>query len=59
MDSSFHNSFTELEYLLLGLVSAVPSFLIPMLFVGKIDADLVVAQVEFFKLLVCPVIGMT
>ncbi|WRX18167.1 hypothetical protein QQP08_010654 [Theobroma cacao] len=30
-----YESFTELEYLLLGLVSAVPSFLIPMLFVGK------------------------
>lgn len=30
-------SFTELEYLLLGLVSAVPSFLIPMLFAGKVS----------------------
>lgn len=29
-------NFTELEYLLLGLVSAVPSFLIPMLLVGKV-----------------------
>ncbi|XP_020968697.1 cycloeucalenol cycloisomerase isoform X3 [Arachis ipaensis] len=28
-------NFAELEYLLLGLVSAVPSFLIPMLLVGK------------------------
>lgn len=29
-------NFTELEYLLLGLVSALPSFLIPMLVVGKV-----------------------
>uniref|UniRef100_A0A7N2MN52 Cycloeucalenol cycloisomerase n=1 Tax=Quercus lobata TaxID=97700 RepID=A0A7N2MN52_QUELO len=35
-----YESFTELEYLLLGLVSAVPSFLIPMLFVGKADSFL-------------------
>ncbi|XLT07257.1 hypothetical protein HN51_046006 [Arachis hypogaea] len=33
-------NFTELEYLLLGLVSAVPSFLIPMLLVGKADRNL-------------------
>ncbi|KAL4295123.1 hypothetical protein AHAS_Ahas18G0296600 [Arachis hypogaea] len=33
-------NFTELEYLLLGLVSAVPSFLIPMLLVGKADGNL-------------------
>ncbi|KAE9467551.1 hypothetical protein C3L33_00546, partial [Rhododendron williamsianum] len=30
-------SFTELEYLLLALVSAVPSFVIPMLVVGKVS----------------------
>ncbi|XVF49655.1 hypothetical protein PTKIN_Ptkin04bG0030200 [Pterospermum kingtungense] len=30
-----YESFTELEYLLLGLVSAIPSFLIPMVIVGK------------------------
>lgn len=35
-----YESFTELEYLLLGLVSAVPSFLIPMLFAGKFDSSL-------------------
>ncbi|GFZ03806.1 cyclopropyl isomerase [Actinidia rufa] len=35
-----YESFTELEYLLLGLVSAVPSFLIPMLVVGKVDSSL-------------------
>ncbi|GFZ17418.1 cyclopropyl isomerase [Actinidia rufa] len=35
-----YESFTELEYLLLGLVSAVPSFLIPMLSVGKVDSSL-------------------
>ncbi|KAK6250232.1 hypothetical protein SCA6_004237 [Theobroma cacao] len=35
-----YESFTELEYLLLGLVSAVPSFLIPMLFVGKQSCNL-------------------
>lgn len=33
-------SFTELEYLLLGLVAAVPSFLIPLLFVGKVNYSL-------------------
>ncbi|KAK4747260.1 hypothetical protein SAY87_026297 [Trapa incisa] len=32
-----YENFTELEYLLLGLISAVPSFLIPMLYVGKAD----------------------
>ncbi|KAG2676164.1 hypothetical protein I3760_12G040000 [Carya illinoinensis] len=32
-----YESFTELEYLVLGLISAVPSFLIPVLFVGKAD----------------------
>ncbi|AES72340.1 cycloeucalenol cycloisomerase isoform X1 [Medicago truncatula] len=32
-----YENFTELEYLLLGLISAVPAFLIPMLFVGKAD----------------------
>ncbi|CAJ2644434.1 cycloeucalenol cycloisomerase isoform X2 [Trifolium pratense] len=32
-----YENFTELEYLLLGLISAVPSFLIPMLLVGKAD----------------------
>ncbi|GMN56650.1 hypothetical protein TIFTF001_025760 [Ficus carica] len=35
-----YERFTELEYLLLGLVSAVPSFVIPMLFVGKADRGL-------------------
>ncbi|KAJ0973059.1 hypothetical protein J5N97_021018 [Dioscorea zingiberensis] len=33
-----YESFTELEYLLLGLVSAVPSFLIPFVLVGKADS---------------------
>ncbi|OVA17535.1 Cycloeucalenol cycloisomerase [Macleaya cordata] len=33
-----YERFTELEYLLLGLISAVPSFLIPLLFVGKVDS---------------------
>uniref|UniRef100_A0A1D1YJS6 Cycloeucalenol cycloisomerase n=1 Tax=Anthurium amnicola TaxID=1678845 RepID=A0A1D1YJS6_9ARAE len=32
-----YERFTELEYLLLGLISAVPSFLLPLLFVGKAD----------------------
>ncbi|KAL6973064.1 Bifunctional protein GlmU [Sarracenia purpurea var. burkii] len=35
-----YESFTELEYLLWGLVSAVPSFLIPILVVGKGDSNL-------------------
>ncbi|KAL5077367.1 hypothetical protein RYX36_016351 [Vicia faba] len=30
-----YEKFTELEYLLIGLVSALPAFLIPMLLVGK------------------------
>lgn len=29
-------NFKELEYLLLALISAVPSFAIPMFFVGKV-----------------------
>ncbi|KAK6917177.1 hypothetical protein RJ641_017928 [Dillenia turbinata] len=33
-------SFTELEYLLVGLVSAVPSLLTPILFVSKVDGAL-------------------
>ncbi|BBH03684.1 cyclopropyl isomerase [Prunus dulcis] len=36
-DLRLWQSFTELEYLLIGLVSAVPAFLLPMLFVGKIN----------------------
>ncbi|RVW52646.1 Cycloeucalenol cycloisomerase [Vitis vinifera] len=35
-----YENFTELEYLLLGLVSAVPSFLIPMRFAGEVDRSL-------------------
>ncbi|GAV71169.1 LOW QUALITY PROTEIN: hypothetical protein CFOL_v3_14663, partial [Cephalotus follicularis] len=35
-----YESFTELEYLLLGLVSAVPSFLIPLFVTGKADSSL-------------------
>eukprot|EP00262_Sarcandra_glabra_P007794 TRINITY_DN20757_c0_g1_i2.p1 TRINITY_DN20757_c0_g1~~TRINITY_DN20757_c0_g1_i2.p1 ORF type:complete len:284 (+),score=14.31 TRINITY_DN20757_c0_g1_i2:181-1032(+) len=34
-----YESFSELEYLLLGLVSSVPSFLIPLLLVGKVDSS--------------------
>ncbi|WVZ96100.1 hypothetical protein U9M48_041781 [Paspalum notatum var. saurae] len=30
--------FTELEYLILGLVSTVPAFVIPLFFVGKADS---------------------
>ena len=29
--------FTELEYLILGLVSTVPAFLIPLFLVGKVN----------------------
>ncbi|KAK7350757.1 hypothetical protein VNO77_09687 [Canavalia gladiata] len=36
---NLYENFTELEYLLLGMVSAVPSFVIPMLFVGKADRN--------------------
>ncbi|KOM29427.1 hypothetical protein LR48_Vigan682s000100 [Vigna angularis] len=32
---NLYEKFTELEYLLIGLVSAVPAFVIPMLLVGK------------------------
>ncbi|AED95936.1 putative cycloeucalenol cycloisomerase [Arabidopsis thaliana] len=35
-----YETFTELEYLLLALVSAVPAFVIPMLLVGKADRSL-------------------
>ncbi|CAL9242982.1 unnamed protein product [Arabidopsis halleri] len=35
-----YETFTELEYLLLALVSAVPAFVIPMLLVGKADTSL-------------------
>lgn len=35
-----YESFTELEYLLLGLISAVPALLIPVLVVGKADQSL-------------------
>ncbi|KAG9455722.1 hypothetical protein H6P81_000230 [Aristolochia fimbriata] len=34
-----YENFRELEYLLLGLVSAVPSFLIPVFFVSKVDSS--------------------
>ncbi|CAA6668304.1 unnamed protein product [Spirodela intermedia] len=32
-----YERFTELEYLLLGMVSAVPSFVLPLIFVGEAD----------------------
>ncbi|XP_047317528.1 cycloeucalenol cycloisomerase [Impatiens glandulifera] len=35
-----YENFTELEYLLLGLISAVPTFLVPMVLVGKADRSL-------------------
>ncbi|KAL5721967.1 cycloeucalenol cycloisomerase [Ranunculus cassubicifolius] len=35
-----YESFNELEYLLVGLISAVPSFVIPLLVVGKADSNL-------------------
>ncbi|KAJ4906067.1 Cycloeucalenol cycloisomerase [Raphanus sativus] len=35
-----YETFTELEYLLLSLVSALPAFFIPMLLVGKADRSL-------------------
>ncbi|KAG9142962.1 hypothetical protein Leryth_006233 [Lithospermum erythrorhizon] len=35
-----YEDFKELEYLIVGLVSALPAFLLPMLFVGKVDASL-------------------
>lgn len=38
-DLRLWQSFTELEYLLIGLVSAVPAFLLPMLFVGKVTTS--------------------
>ncbi|KAF5183361.1 Cycloeucalenol cycloisomerase, partial [Thalictrum thalictroides] len=33
-----YERFTELEYLLLGLISAVPTFIAPFLLVGKADS---------------------
>ncbi|KAG9129745.1 hypothetical protein Leryth_015443 [Lithospermum erythrorhizon] len=35
-----YEKFTELEYLIVGLVSAVPAVMIPILFVGKADSKL-------------------
>ncbi|CAK9170297.1 unnamed protein product [Ilex paraguariensis] len=35
-----YESFTELEYLLLGLISALPAFLIPMLAIAKADSSI-------------------
>ncbi|XAR50317.1 Cycloeucalenol cycloisomerase [Bertholletia excelsa] len=35
-----YENFTELEYLLLGLISAGPSLLLPMIIVGKADSSL-------------------
>lgn len=35
-----YESFTEVEYFLLAMISAVPSVLIPLLFVGKTDRKL-------------------
>ncbi|TKY73627.1 Cycloeucalenol cycloisomerase [Spatholobus suberectus] len=37
---NLYENFTELEYLLIGLVSAVPAFVIPMLLVGKADRSI-------------------
>ncbi|RWR72033.1 cycloeucalenol cycloisomerase [Cinnamomum micranthum f. kanehirae] len=34
-----YESFTEWEYLLIGLVSALPAFLIPLVLVGKADSS--------------------
>ncbi|EYU26179.1 hypothetical protein MIMGU_mgv1a011213mg [Erythranthe guttata] len=33
-----YENFTEWEYLVLGLVSALPAFILPMIFVGKVDS---------------------
>lgn len=33
-----YENFSELEYLIIGLVSAVPAFVIPLFFVGKADS---------------------
>lgn len=35
-----YETFTEWEYLLIGLVSAVPAFVMPVMFVGKADRTL-------------------
>ncbi|GAA0165731.1 isomerase [Lithospermum erythrorhizon] len=35
-----YEKFTELEYLIVGLVSAIPAVMIPILFVGKADSKL-------------------
>ncbi|XP_010442060.1 PREDICTED: cycloeucalenol cycloisomerase isoform X2 [Camelina sativa] len=37
-----YETFTELEYLLLALVSAVPAFLVPMLLIGKANLWIIV-----------------
>lgn len=33
----YWQSFTELEYLLLALIAAIPSFLIPVIIVGRVN----------------------
>ncbi|KAG5049975.1 hypothetical protein JHK85_011078 [Glycine max] len=37
---NLYEKFTELEYLLIGLVSAVPAFVVPLLLVGKVDRSI-------------------
>lgn len=44
-----YESFSELEYLLLGLISAVPSFVIPLLVVGKADGSLCLKDCYWVK----------
>uniref|UniRef100_A0A3Q7JEG1 Uncharacterized protein n=1 Tax=Solanum lycopersicum TaxID=4081 RepID=A0A3Q7JEG1_SOLLC len=35
-----YEDFTEWEYLLVGLISALPALIVPMIFVGKADRNL-------------------
>jgi hypothetical protein len=39
-------NFKELEYLLLGLVSAVPAILIPIFIVGKVTSFFICTSIE-------------
>lgn len=41
-------NFKELEYLLLGLVSAVPAVLIPIFIVGKVTFCYICTSIENF-----------
>ncbi|GJN27952.1 hypothetical protein PR202_gb16020 [Eleusine coracana subsp. coracana] len=50
-----YERFTELEYLILGLVSTVPAFLIPLFLVGKADSVRSLKERYWVKVIICHV----